>query len=200
MQHANRGISSGGHQRLEGYSIPLCTKIVETLGKRREKFHLQTFHVLKHNTRWDSEGNAYPIFNGFLVETSSGAVIPASFDRSTRCPDEIVRRIRVGASFEDPSWTGRLLETYETQTDRFVIAPTIWTISQLDYALMVRELSDLEILFTCSTSPTAEGPDFVENQRRVCEHLIRHPDSREAFPSKKPRVFERITGGRWRRL
>lgn len=31
---------------------------------------------------------------------------------------------------------------------------------------MVRQLSDAEILNSRSTSPSAEGPDFVDNQRR----------------------------------
>lgn len=33
-------------------------------------------------------------------------------------------------------------------------------------ALSLQHLSDSEILQTCSTSPYAEGPDFVENERR----------------------------------
>lgn len=60
------------------------------------------------------------------VETSTGSLNPASFERSTRCPDEIVRRLRVSASNEDPTWNGKLLETYDTRADRFVIAPCCW--------------------------------------------------------------------------
>ena len=37
---------------------------------------------------------------------------------------------------------------------------------QISVAFMLRNLSDSEILLSCSTSPSAEGPDFVENQRR----------------------------------
>lgn len=33
-------------------------------------------------------------------------------------------------------------------------------------ALMLQNLSDQEILLMCSTSPSAEAPDFVDNQRR----------------------------------
>lgn len=60
------------------------------------------------------------------VKTSDGSVFPASFDSTSRCPDEIVRRIRLSSSYEDPSWEGRLLETYETQTDQFRIEPCRW--------------------------------------------------------------------------
>lgn len=33
-------------------------------------------------------------------------------------------------------------------------------------ALTLQKLSDTEILVTCSSSPAAEGPDFVDNERR----------------------------------
>ncbi|CAK9153892.1 unnamed protein product [Ilex paraguariensis] len=123
LHHPEYGSESESDAKQDGYSFPLCSKIIKTLGKRQENFHIHTLHVLGHNTRWDPEGNSFPIFSGFLVETSTGSVFPASFDRTSRCPDEIVRRIRVTVCFEDPHWTGRLLETYDTQTDRFVIAP-----------------------------------------------------------------------------
>ncbi|GMP41940.1 hypothetical protein CsSME_00011856 [Camellia sinensis var. sinensis] len=197
MQCASDGTRAERKAKLEGYSFPLCAKIVETLQKSRGKFHLQTLHVLRHNTRWDSKGNACPIFHGFLVETSTGSVIPASFDRMSRCPDEIVRRTRITACFEDSHWNGRLLETYDTQTDRFIIAPCSWTKRQLHFALTVQELPDSEILLSRSTSPFAEGPDFVDTERRKCDYLIRYPDWRHTFPMKQPRVFARTVDGIW---
>jgi hypothetical protein len=45
---------------------------------------------------------------------------------NSRCPDEVVRRIRVSVSSYDPTWQGRLLETYDTQCDVFQIAPACW--------------------------------------------------------------------------
>nr|XP_043609194.1 protein N-terminal asparagine amidohydrolase [Erigeron canadensis] len=188
---------SDPYSEIEGYSLPLCIKIVQLLAEHKVTFQIQNFQVLKHNTRWDSEGNAYPIFHGLLVETSSGSAVPASFDRSTRCPDEIIRRIRLGASFEDPRWTGRLLEAYETQTDRFVITPFSWSMRQVRIASLMRHRSDKEILLTTSTSPSAEGPDFVDTQKRVWEYLIQHPDWREVFTAKLPRVFNRTANNNW---
>ncbi|KDO46063.1 hypothetical protein CISIN_1g019099mg [Citrus sinensis] len=164
-----------------------------------EKFHVQTLHVLGHNTKRDSQGNAYPIFHGFLVKTCTGSLSPASFDGTSRCPDEMVRRIRVTSSYEDTSWNGKLLETYDTQTDRFVIAPCRWTVRKLHIVMSLQQLSDEEILRRCSTSPSAEGPDFVENLRRQWNYLIKRPDWRETFPWKQPRVFQRAADGGWRR-
>lgn len=198
MQHVNG--STECQRKLEGYSFPLCKKIVDSLAKSNMKFQIHTLHVLGHNTRRDSEGIAYPIFTGFLAETATGSIIPANFDATTRCPDEVVRRIRVTASFEDPSWKGRLLETYDTQTDQFVIAPCTWGMHKMHIAFMLQNLTDQEILLTCSTSPSAEAPDFVDNQRRQWGYLIQHPDRRETFPFKKPRIFQRTEDKSWVRL
>ncbi|KAL0425559.1 UNVERIFIED_CONTAM: protein N-terminal asparagine amidohydrolase [Sesamum radiatum] len=195
LDHSYLAIRS--RTKLEGYSYPLCVKIIETLMNRKEKFQIQTLHVLGHNTKWDSEGIAYPIFHGFVMETSTGSITPASFDGTSRCPDEIVRRIRVTAAFEDPSWTGKLLDTYDTRTDHFVIAPCVWTIRQKHIALTLQNLSDTEILLACSSSPYAEVPDFVDNEKRKWDYLIRHPNWRETFPSKQPRVFLRTADGTW---
>lgn len=198
-QNASIGTRSESKGKKEDYSFPLCAKIVEALEKSGERFHINTFHVLRHNTRWDSQGNACPVFHGFMVETSTGSLIPTAFDRTSRCPDEIVRRVRLTASSEDPRSKGKLIETYETQTDRFIIAPCSWTRHLVYFASMVRQLSDAEILNSCSTSPFAEGPDFVDNERRLCDYLIRHPDWRETFPMNQPRIFERTADGTWTR-
>ncbi|XP_010559069.1 PREDICTED: protein N-terminal asparagine amidohydrolase isoform X2 [Tarenaya hassleriana] len=162
IKHSNDGDQ---HAKPESYSFPLCCKLVETLQKRRESFHIQTLCILEHNTKCDAQGNTYPIFNGCLVEASTGSIFPASFDRSSRCPDEIVRRIRVSVSYEDSNWEGKLIDTYDTKTDRFVIAPCSWTIRLVHIAWNLRQLPDEEILRTCSTSPSAEGPDFINNER-----------------------------------
>ncbi|XP_065872149.1 protein N-terminal asparagine amidohydrolase isoform X1 [Euphorbia lathyris] len=198
-KHANgTNRSRRSHEKLDGYSYPLCTKIIETLSRRQETFHIQTLLILGHNTKRDSEGNACPIFSGFMIETATGSVVPAGFDRSTRCPDEIVRRIRIGASQEDPAWDGKLLETYDTRTDQFVIAPASWTLYRLHMALTLQHLSDAEILLMCSTSPSAEGPDFVDHERRQWDYLIKHPEWQYTFPMRQPRIFERTAGG-WKR-
>ncbi|XP_017969672.1 PREDICTED: protein N-terminal asparagine amidohydrolase isoform X1 [Theobroma cacao] len=197
--HAKGTHQPEGNARMDGFSFPLCTKMVETLQKRQENFHVQTLCVLGHNTKTDSQGNAYPIFSGFLVECSTGSLIPASFDRNSQCPDEIVRRLRVSASYEDPSWHRKLLDTYDTKTDRFIIAPCSWTIRLVQIALSLQNLSDSEILSTCSTSPSAEGPDFVDNERRVWNYLIKHPDWKKTFPLRQPHVFERTADGGWKR-
>ncbi|GAB2289093.1 hypothetical protein Dimus_023394 [Dionaea muscipula] len=179
------------HAKPDGYSFPLCAKIVEALAKSQEKFQIQTLFVLGHNTSRDSEGNTRPTFEGFLVETSTGSVVPARFDNATRCPDELVRRIRVSASFEDPNWKGKLLETYNRQRNQFVIAPCKWTRHLVQIASALHKLPDSEALPICSTSPDAEGPDFLDNQRRMWDYLIRHPNWKETFQMGKPRLFKR---------
>lgn len=199
LNHEDHSIKARSHTVSMGYSFPLCAKIVEALETCEGKFHIQTLFVLRHNTRRDCKGIAYAIFNGFLVDTSTGVVIPATFDKTSRCPDELVRRIRVSFSFDDPSWKGKLLETYDTQSDLFKIAPCSWSFRQIYVALKLQELSDSEILLTCSTSPSAEAPDFVDCERRKWDYIIKHPNWLETFPMKQPRVFKRTPAGGWAR-
>ncbi|KAL6493894.1 hypothetical protein OROGR_031803 [Orobanche gracilis] len=180
-QHSYPAIKS--RTKMEGYSYPLCAKIIETLRNRSEKFRIQTFHVLGHNTKWDCEGIGYPVFHGF-VDTSTGSIVPASFDGSSRCPDEIVRRIRVTSASDDPKWTGKLLDTYDTKTDRFVIAPCAWSIRKKHIALRLQNLSDTEILLSCSSSPSAEGPEFVDNERSEMGSLDQTPRLERNFSWK----------------
>ncbi|KAH1051304.1 hypothetical protein AAZX31_08G147600 [Glycine max] len=198
LQHANGSTVSESPADLDGYSFPLCLKIVHTLWSREEKFHIRTICVLGHNTRRDSDGNTYPFFNGFVAETTTGIIIPAIFDRTSRCPDEIVRRIRVSVSYEDANWNGKLLETYDSGIDCFKIAPCRWTLRQNHIASSLLNYSDSEILSICSTSPTAEASDFVENLKRQWNYLIEHPHWTETFPKKQPRTFARSSSdGRW---
>nr|CAD1831320.1 unnamed protein product [Ananas comosus var. bracteatus] len=199
-KHVVHSAGSKGNKIQKGYSLPLCCKIVEALQNSREEFHLQTLCILGHNTTTDSYGNAKPIVGGFWVDTSTGLMTPASFDTSSRCPDEIVRRVRISVSSGDPTWDGKLLETYDTHNDRFQIAACSWMPSEWKRrALTLQHLSDTEILFQCSTSPSVEPPDFVENQRRIWNYLIEYPDWSHTFPGRKPRVFERAVDGGWSR-
>ncbi|PUZ59920.1 hypothetical protein GQ55_4G082300 [Panicum hallii var. hallii] len=187
------------HIKQEGYSYPLCCKIVEVLHKSQQQFHLRSFCVLENNTTTDSLGNTLPVIGGFVVQTTSGVVTPASFDMNSRCPDEVVRRIRVSVCSYDPTWQGRLLETYDTQCDVFRIAPACWMPNWADIASSLNQLSDSEVLMQCSTSPAAEPPHFVENERRIWKYLINNPDWEETFPKYKPRVFHRTSDGSWSR-
>ncbi|XP_025810911.1 protein N-terminal asparagine amidohydrolase isoform X2 [Panicum hallii] len=187
------------HIKQEGYSYPLCCKIVEVLHKSQQQFHLRSFCVLENNTTTDSLGNTLPVIGGFVVQTTSGVVTPASFDMNSRCPDEVVRRIRVSVCSYDPTWQGRLLETYDTQCDVFRIAPACWMPNWADIASSLNQLSDSEVLMQCSTSPAAEPPHFVENERRIWKYLINNPDWEETFPKHKPRVFHRTSDGSWSR-
>ncbi|XP_057523089.1 protein N-terminal asparagine amidohydrolase isoform X1 [Amaranthus tricolor] len=179
------------------HSFPLCAKIIEAFVRSTVKFHIHTLFVLRHNTKIGTVGNALPIFSGFLVQTRTGSIVSATFDQTTRCPDELVRRIRVSASFSDSQWRNKLLETYDTQTDQFIIAPCYWSIRLVHMASYLQQLPDEEILHTCSTSPYAEAPDFIDNQKRMWNYLIQYPNWKESFKLGKPRIFARTVSGGW---
>lgn len=61
------------HIKQEGYSYPLCCRILEVLHKSRQQFHLRTFCVLGSNTTTDSYGNTRPIIGGFVVSVFSAS-------------------------------------------------------------------------------------------------------------------------------
>ncbi|KAI4379182.1 hypothetical protein MLD38_005511 [Melastoma candidum] len=193
----NHGTDDPGER--DGYSLPLCAKIVECLQRRGENFYIQTLFVLKHNTRMDSEGQTFPIFHGCLVEISTGTLFPACFNGSSRGPDEIVRRIRLTACHDDETWKGKLLDTYDTESDEYRVASCSWSRRQALMASSLQLVSDSQLLIYCSTSPSAEGPNFVPNLRRNFDYLIKHPDWRETFPGRRPRIFKRSDNGNWLR-
>lgn len=132
--------------------------------------HFQTF-------KWDIW-----LLTSFQAETTIGIIIPTIFDRTSRCPDEIVSRIRVSASYEDANWNGKLLDTYDCGTDCFKIPPCRWTLRLNHIASSFLNYSDSEILSNCYTSPTAEAPEVVENLKRKWNYLINHPHWTETFP------------------
>jgi len=181
---------------LDGYSWPLCLKIVEVLQNMNYNFHVQTMCILNHNTLTGPNGFACPIIRGFVMNTVSGDIIPAIFDRSARCPDEVVRIVRGSLSYGDPTWEGRLLETYDTHTDEFVIAPCKWMPAQSHYAAKL-QLPDSEFLLQCSTSPYAESSDFVDTYKRGYAYLLENPNWRSIFPNGQPRIFKRTSNGGW---
>ncbi|KAF9607315.1 hypothetical protein IFM89_033903 [Coptis chinensis] len=130
----NDDISNGKHS---GHSFPLWSKLLQALKNRRERFHIQTLFVLGHNTGIDSDGYSYPIIHG-LVKTCTGTISPANFDRTSRCPNEIVKRIR-----------------WRTSRWKYIV----FSLQQLSI-----HKSSLDVL----PAPLVEGPDFVDNEKKVC--------------------------------
>ncbi|KAJ3679023.1 hypothetical protein LUZ60_017034 [Juncus effusus] len=192
--------TNGGYRKRtkkEGYSLPLCREIVNALLNRPEKFHLKTLCVLGHNTHTDSQGHARPIVGGILVDTKTGQIMPACFDNRAKCPDDIVRRILIGAASDDPIWRRKMLEIYDTSRDLFIIPPIQWSMYLVQMAFTMNQLSDSDILLQYSTSPFAEPPHFVESHRRIWKYLLEHPDWQYTFPAKRPRVFVRHSDGNW---
>ncbi|CAI5508533.1 unnamed protein product [Closterium sp. Naga37s-1] len=94
---------------------------------------------------------------------------------------------------------GRLTRFYDTQIDRFVLPPT----RLMDAAALARQrlsMTDHELLHANSTSPLAEGPDFLPFIRSCYRLLAQSPDTDTLFPSGAPRVFTRDpTSQRWQR-
>ncbi|CAI5515722.1 unnamed protein product [Closterium sp. Naga37s-1] len=79
---------------------------------------------------------------------------------------------------------GRLTRFYDTQIDRFVLPPT----RLMDAAALARQrlsMTDHELLHANSTSPLAEGPDFLPFIRSCYRLLAQSPDTDTLFPSEE---------------
>jgi protein N-terminal asparagine amidohydrolase len=80
MLFTSQAVRSSGknHIKQQGYSYPLCCKIVEVLHESHRQFHLRSFCVVGNNTMTDSFGNAKPVAGGFVVsDFLSSATITA---------------------------------------------------------------------------------------------------------------------------
>ncbi|CAH9075432.1 unnamed protein product, partial [Cuscuta epithymum] len=89
------------------------------------------------------------MFGGFLVETATGSIFPATFDITTY-PDATVRKARLNAPYGKDM---RLLETYETISDKFVIAPCHWDMAFVKDREALYKLPDKEITKGYFTTP-----------------------------------------------
>ncbi|RAL39344.1 hypothetical protein DM860_002877 [Cuscuta australis] len=187
--------------KFSGLSFFICLKIIEVLCKSTRRFNIQTLHILNRNTIYDQDGNASAKFNGFLVETGTGSIFPTKFHETTKCPDAFIRNsVRLKVALNCPDWDGnRLLETYDTRSDKFCITPYAWDKSFVEYCEAYQKKSDREICNILYTVPVNENPSIAEFGRGKYAYFIKHPDWKEIFPGGQPRIFVRTVDGAWRR-
>ncbi|CAH9135425.1 unnamed protein product [Cuscuta epithymum] len=182
----------------EGVSLTLCSKIIEVLFNNPAKFNIRTLHVLDHNTQYDEEGNAYRIFQGFIVATDSGSILPAHFHETTRGPDVMVREVRRNLCAGDSTWKHRLLDTYDTESDRYSIAPCYWDESVLGRVKHLLELSDEEFAKVYYYAPPVQiDHNYIRYLKSIVGYIVEHPNWKNVFPNGKPREFKRIPNGDW---
>ncbi|CAH9075107.1 unnamed protein product [Cuscuta europaea] len=162
----------------QGVSLTLCSKIIEVLFKSPAKFNIQTLHVLDHNTQYDREKNAYRIFEGFIVKTDTGSILPARFHETTKGPAIILREARRSLCVIDSNWKNRLLYTYDTDSDRYIIAPISWDETAIEGPKQLLGLSDEDFAKVYYYSPPLQiDHDYIRYLKR------------------KPRAFMRIPNG-----
>ncbi|CAH9094660.1 unnamed protein product [Cuscuta europaea] len=186
-------------EKREGVSFPICSKIIEVLCKSTKTFHLRTLHVLDHNTIYDRQGIGNPKFGGFVVETGVGSIFPAMFDETTKGPDEMVREVRRLCCHYDPSWDGRLLDTYDNLSDHYVIAPCSWGRKGAKGFGWFLSLSDREFADNYYfTPPAVLNRNEINYLRGIFAYIFNNPEWKKTFPGGRPRVFARIDCGGWK--
>ncbi|CAH9096845.1 unnamed protein product [Cuscuta europaea] len=131
------------------------------------------------------------------VETGKGSIFPATFHVTTKGPDEYIRSIRERASLRDLNWKNRFLETYDTESDQFVIAHVSRGKRYLKYIESLRNQSDEELCNTYFTIPVPASPHNIRLIRSDLEELFQVPDWEKVFPFRRPRIFFRSNNGGW---
>jgi hypothetical protein len=131
------------------------------------------------------------------VETSSGRFLPAYFEQESRGPDGTVRAVYTTILGGNKKWDPTLVSPYDSVSDTFVIQPFTTVAAARNYTEYMLRLPDDEFLQNFSTSPYAEGPDFVPTSRRMFHFMKSKPSVSETFPRGEPRVFTRTSSGGW---
>ncbi|CAM6000438.1 unnamed protein product, partial [Sphagnum balticum] len=196
--HLVGGFDDLDPKKPEGYSRPLARRILEELQSSSCNFNLQTLCILQHNTAVGSNGFGHPIAYGFVVESKIGRLAPATFHIDARCPDGVVRSLCLLTISSNPNYGAELMTPYKTSEDSFAIGPTRWCVRGLQ-PCPIYEDEDSWFLEKTSTSPYAEGPDFLTSSRRMYAYLLEHPNWEQTFPGDSPRVFTRSNLGGWDR-
>ncbi|VFQ89428.1 unnamed protein product [Cuscuta campestris] len=108
------------------------------------------------------------------VETGTGSIFPTMFHETTKCPDAFIRNpVRLKVALNCPGWDGnRLLETYDTRSDKFCITPCAWDKSFVEYCEAYQKKSDREICNTLYTVPVNENPSIAEFGRRLLTQML----------------------------
>eukprot|EP00823_Brevimastigomonas_motovehiculus_P002313 TRINITY_DN143_c0_g1_i2.p1 TRINITY_DN143_c0_g1~~TRINITY_DN143_c0_g1_i2.p1 ORF type:complete len:606 (+),score=237.83 TRINITY_DN143_c0_g1_i2:58-1875(+) len=92
-----------------------------------------------------------------------------------------------------------LLNIYDTEKDQIVIPPFAYRSVSQHYVRHVLSLSDDALLHNFSTSPEAEGPNFIGDVKAAYQFAADHPTWQSYFANNKPRVFRRDTNNQWQR-
>eukprot|EP00271_Cylindrocystis_brebissonii_P003934 TRINITY_DN15207_c0_g1_i2.p1 TRINITY_DN15207_c0_g1~~TRINITY_DN15207_c0_g1_i2.p1 ORF type:complete len:379 (+),score=37.13 TRINITY_DN15207_c0_g1_i2:611-1747(+) len=164
-----------------GYSWDLAVAVFWWLYRSRLQFLLRSACILRHNTAY--EGASRPIVCGIGVDMRAWRVCPMRFSPEMRGPALELRGTVLKAK-------SSACCPYHTATDTYRIGPYIYQDNEEETRWLLG-LSDDDLLQQNSTSPWAESRDFVPNLRRQLQFYLDHPDSRMAFPNRKPKIFRR---------
>lgn len=178
----------GGFNDCMQTSEEVVMKVFRALHTLDLDLHLETACICAHNTYYQAK-EPLPCITSLLCNVKTGQILPASF--SYHGPLEKVRKLRflMNQPIEMQSIYDPIAKILEIKP--FVCDITIETIERL------LAMAPHEFLVHLSTSPAAEGPNYVDNLREAFILLRNKGDN--LFESGKSIKFTRIDG-RWKQL
>ena len=90
-----------------------------------------------------------------------------------------------------------LLEVFDTETEELIFRPSQYRV--MKNLVVCRALPDAQLLRFFSTSPEAEGPNFVGDLRAAFDFMYENPEPEKYFKGQ-PRRYRCTEEGKWVRI
>lgn len=185
-QHQYEVYLVGGFEDARCISLDVVMQLLENLYETDIPLHLKAACIVSNNTYYQ-DNIPLPCITGLICDVKSGGISPASF--TFQGPLEEIRRLRFATR---PPII--LHSIYNPFTRILEIKPYEWTLTD-DTIQQLLGLNTNSFLHYWSTSPLAEGPNFVPSCKRALKFL---KDNRSSlFCSNRSYRFIR-TNNHWK--
>lgn len=126
-----------------------------------------------------------PVVTGAAMDIETGEVFPSYMvDQGPASP------LRSLCSFMSNE---RLINTYDSARDRFVIQPVAYRNFPADVCKQLIMLPDSVLLENTSTSPLVESEEFPSRMRETLLFMLKHPNADKDVFKDGPLVYRRAT-------
>jgi len=169
----------------------IIMKLLQVLSTASADIYLDTFMVDRLNTQQKPKIGNIPITRGAAMNCKTGQVILVSTFKN-RGPEISLRMI---LSFLG---TDELKNIYDSQTKCFTLGPYYYK-PWVKEAKSFMNCNDKELLQNLSTSPSAEGPNFVSDMRKSLLFVTKNPDCEQYFKGK-PLIYQCNAEYIWQRI
>lgn len=167
----------GGFIDDKGHAVDISHYILNFLHSSDVRFHLRLCCINSLNSNSSSDESPFPYITS-LVMSSDGTVLPATFSIDSKGPDQDLR----GGLFTTRDVF--LQNVYDIEQDCYLIEPFKYEPFDTDAILYLLSLDDQGLTDMTSTTPDAEGPDYVVQLRGVLRFWLRNMDPVKFFKGR----------------